>query len=274
MLCGLSDLVQPVTQSLLAMEFISTRTQQLLAILDLAKHSLSLRKNNTSSRLGTAVLGKDELESFLQDAWNLYVNAIKSGLEENYFIIQETCVPNKNVFILNTGSIAEKFGGPRHFHSKVEPLESYDQEDPKHPKQLLKSDHDLMFVLEALVVCNKLPNVTNLRLEIEPNCSPGFEHFVQIYSINQDKSKTPLTNTLANNYISSIVESAFFEEKRVPTRLGNRLKKFIQKNMLGKRCGNPHDLTEIKIVQEGPSVNMKVTMRNRPDNILLDCDFL
>ena len=256
------------------MEYVSPRTRQLIHTLDFARHSFGL-SINSSSKLGKAVLDKEELEKFLKNAWELYTNAIKEGLENNHLVIQHTNSSKNNVIIINTGSIVEKFGRPPLENSEVEPqedLDLYETADQKHPRELLESDHDLMFVMKDLVVCTELQNITNYRLELEPTCIPGAEHFVRIYSVAQDKLKEIFKNSTATDFISNAVKNAFFEERNIPTSQASSLMSFVEKNC---RCGGTaNERTSIDIHQNGPSVNMKVTMKYNPEKVLFECDFL
>ena len=254
------------------------RIQHLVDTLSFAKHSPSLRIN-TSSRLGRAVLDENQLDKFLEKARDLYTNAIKEGLEKTPLVIQDIDTESKEVGIINSGSVVEKFGRPQQYENLSVELqddpEIVETKDPNHPKELLKSDHDLMFVLKDLVICSDLPNIANYRFEIAPTNKPGEAHFVRIYSVNQENSKLILKNKTANDHIANIVNNAFFVKKNIPTPLGTRLQQFVQRNILRRRCGRiPEEITDINIHQEGPSVNMKVTKTTDPTKILFECDFL
>ena len=152
------------------------RIQHLVDTLSFAKHSPSLRIN-TSSRLGRAVLDENQLDKFLEKARDLYTNAIKEGLEKTPLVIQDIDTESKEVGIVNSGSVVEKFGRPQQYENLSVELqddpEIFETKDPNHPKELLKSDHDLMFVLKDLVICSDLPNIANYRFEIVPTNKPG-----------------------------------------------------------------------------------------------------
>eukprot|EP00092_Neocalanus_flemingeri_P004763 GFUD01005128.1.p1 GENE.GFUD01005128.1~~GFUD01005128.1.p1 ORF type:complete len:527 (-),score=94.85 GFUD01005128.1:95-1675(-) len=257
--------------------FITKKAQEILEVLDEANHNFM--QNNTSSKIKKSYFNENELKSFLQKAYTLYVNAIKSGLEETCFAIPSVCRENTSITVLDTGSIPEKFGmSVWNISSSVGIVRDHDMiavddSQTQDPRTLLKTDHDLMFILEDLIICNNLPNVTNFCLEIEPKSEPGSEHFVQIYTVAQDNTKEILKNTLANDYLLKIVEGAFFTEKRMPSSLSKRLQNFIRENLFGLPCRNLNSSTEVSILQEGPSVNMKVTLL-KTHKLLLDCDFL
>eukprot|EP00092_Neocalanus_flemingeri_P070482 GFUD01086523.1.p1 GENE.GFUD01086523.1~~GFUD01086523.1.p1 ORF type:complete len:510 (-),score=90.62 GFUD01086523.1:100-1572(-) len=262
------------------------KCQQLQEILDTVRKRKDFMIHHSSKRMSKARMDEKELERFLQQAHELYANDIKTSLEQTSLNIPSLFRMTNQITILDTGSVPEMLGRPWQFSRstvgifqdleliiRYPELFAVGDSAINYPKQILKTDHDLMFVLEDLVICNNFPNVSNCCLEIEPKCESGSEHFVQIYTVAHDSTKELLKNTLVNDYLSQIVDAAFFEEKGISTGLCKRLKKYIMKKMFGMQSENPKDHTKILIEQEGPSVNMKVTIKSS-DKILLDCDFL
>jgi len=230
-------------------------------------------------------------------------NPPKDILRKEIHIENSTPIPKHYVTILNTGSTVEKLGRPRAFSDiTMEDENVYpfpETENQNHPKELLKSDHDLMFVLEDLVIHTKPSNQTKYSLEIESTGNPGAEHFVKIYKVCKNKRKGILKNKTANDYISKVVYSAFFTNEKKQTSRSKRLLKLVQKKILKRRSHEPpqkctigiteectskntedktrrtpEEYASIDIHQEGPSVNMKVTKKVDPTNILFECDFL
>ena len=193
---------------------VSIRCKKLFNILD-GVHSPDFVCSCTSTKVKKSVLGKDEEEQFLSDAQNLYVNAIKDGLEKSPFPIYESCSLSTDVRVLHTGSIVEKFGAPRQAKVNAMALDDID-----HPSKLLQSDHDMMFVLENLVVCNQVPNINNCTLEVKPrpenDYSPG--HFVEIVARCPENRKVLLKNSTVNNHLYNIVRETFMSNRKSSLR--------------------------------------------------------
>ena len=124
------------------MNYISPRTKELIEILDKALLRLNL-KTHSSSKLRKSVPRKDELEHFLEKAWDLYTNNIKEGLEKEILLKKYTVPTKHQETILNTGNTRDNVDRPRELSDPTTDDENVHQssetEIQNHPKEDLKT---------------------------------------------------------------------------------------------------------------------------------------
>eukprot|EP00092_Neocalanus_flemingeri_P064604 GFUD01078426.1.p1 GENE.GFUD01078426.1~~GFUD01078426.1.p1 ORF type:complete len:982 (-),score=180.67 GFUD01078426.1:82-3027(-) len=174
------------------------------------------------------------------------------------------------ISFLHTGSIPEQFGKPLMIFGDLDRTVSNSFPE-------LRSDHDVMFVLEHLPVYEKgqVMDKSGFWLEAESIGQDGKEEFVKIIPMMDSSKLVPLLkNTIASNYLTEVVSSIFFKGGKI-TNEGRELPLEMNTTELGSNLTSSllEDISyNVLLTRAGPSVNMKVT--GHRSQIVFDCDFL
>eukprot|EP00092_Neocalanus_flemingeri_P039908 GFUD01043466.1.p1 GENE.GFUD01043466.1~~GFUD01043466.1.p1 ORF type:complete len:837 (+),score=156.43 GFUD01043466.1:125-2635(+) len=191
-------------------------------------------------------------------------NKILSKIEKIYV------EPVQEVSFLHTGSITEQLGKPMMVFGDLE--RSVTNSFPR-----LRSDHDVMLVLEHLLVYNEgtQNQQEGFWLKGEVMDRGGKGEFVRIIPmVGFSKLAPHLSNKDASDFLVELLSDTFFKNGKI-TDAGKKLP--IQMNM--RELGESLNSTfvepisnKVLITRAGPSVNMKVT--GHRGLVVFDCDFL
>eukprot|EP00092_Neocalanus_flemingeri_P062339 GFUD01075194.1.p1 GENE.GFUD01075194.1~~GFUD01075194.1.p1 ORF type:complete len:809 (-),score=151.58 GFUD01075194.1:65-2260(-) len=184
--------------------------------------------------------------------------------------------PSPQVSFLHTGSIPEQFGKPLMIFEGL--ARSVSNSFPE-----LRSDHDVMFVLEHVPVYEDVSvneegneNETNgFWLRAEVMFEEGKEEFVRIIPMLRDTMLTThLSNRIASNFLTEVVSNSFFKKGKISDQL-KELPLLINSREIGESFTSmlrEETSNKVFISRAGPSVNMKVT--GQSGQLVFDCDFL
>eukprot|EP00092_Neocalanus_flemingeri_P056623 GFUD01067151.1.p1 GENE.GFUD01067151.1~~GFUD01067151.1.p1 ORF type:complete len:691 (-),score=155.86 GFUD01067151.1:217-2097(-) len=280
------------------------------------QRSYSWRKNDMKKRDGATEFLKDGFLSDIEkDKWiskvEQYVMSIKKSLKSQCFIQfmvqkeKEAAKRFHNIYIkdskiysydlcdeeivsaplnkpeisfLHTGSIPQQFSKPKMMFGDVGIgiCNSFPE---------LRSDHDVMFVLEHLpVTCRPTRgDRTPFSLWLEAEMIPidGKEEFVRIIPMTNSKSGVApwlppyLKNTLANEFLSEAIKNSFLTISHSTHPDHPEWPFLTVSEDLAPSVINPFHQSEahkVSLTRKGPSVNITVTAFR--DQAVFDCDFL
>jgi hypothetical protein len=168
------------------------------------------------------------------------------------------------VSYLHTGSIPEQFGKPLMVFDGFN--RSVSNSFPE-----LRSDHDVMFVLEHIPVYEKgnENDQDDVWLKAEVMQEEGHEEFVKIVPMLRKNILMPyLSNKIASNYLTDVISNSFFQNGKTTDKL-KELPMMINTREMGQSMFSSN---QVFVSRAGPSVNMKVI--GNGGHLVFDCDFL
>jgi hypothetical protein len=174
------------------------------------------------------------------------------------------------ITFLHTGSIPEQFGKPLMVFGDLDRLVSNSFAE-------LRSDHDVMFVMEHLPVHQKGQKLDRSGFWLKARLigEQGSGEFVNIIPMIGSAQFAPiLKNTIASKYLKTIISSTFFKGGKISEE-GKNLPLEINTTELGSTLTSPflQDISyKMLLTKAGPSINMKVT--GHRSKTVFDCDFL
>ena len=169
---------------------------------------------------------------------------------------------------IHTGSIPSQFGKPLMLLSNLPSLvtDSFTE---------LSSDHDLMFCLDDLPVCQTQRGGPHLFAQINPE--PGKEEFVSIHMMDRSKGGVlkVLQNIEATEFLMKIVSNTFFTSDGEMTNAAKSLPVMRDQLDISAPFSSPFHKNEsfkFLVSRSGPSVNLQVTVDRGV--AVFDCDML
>ena len=190
----------------------------------------------------------------------------KHSFLENVEIVNH--VEESAVSHIHTGSIPSQFGKPLMLLSNLPSLvtDSFTE---------LSSDHDLMFCLEDLPVCQTHGENQHLFAQINPE--PGKEEFVSIHMMDRSKGGVlkVLQNIEATEFLMKIVSNTFFTSDGEMTNAAKSLLVMRDQLDISAPFSSPFHKNEsfkFLVSRSGPSVNLQVTVDRGV--AVFDCDML